>query len=248
MKNQDKKDERNFYEKMFSSLQGIEDGACITYGYDDVYELTVDKVTPGTVLDVGCGAGRHSVNLAKKGFSVVGVELSRAGLEAARKWAEHNEQRVMFVQADAEHLPFKNKVFDYAFCGLIFHHFPNQAPLVKEVARVVRKNVFALETNALEPMTFLKFNIRNAFFGHPAMSRNQRAVFPGKLRKLFLDAGFSNMKFEWLSNYAFQRRKRGLRSFLANSYILLTSWLPQSMRSNKFAFSASSENNKDMVH
>ncbi len=244
MKNQDKKDERKFYERMFSNLKGIEDGACLTYGYDDVYKLTVDKVAPGTLVDIGSGAGRQSVNLAARGFSVVGVELSWAGIVAARKWAEHNKQRVLFVQADVEQLPFKDRAFDYAFCGLIFHHFPDQAPLVKEVARVVEKNVFALETNALEPMTFLKFNIRNAFFGHPAMSRNQRAVFPGKLRKLFLGAGFSDMRFDWLSNYAFQGRKRGMRSFLANSYILLTSWLPQPLRSNKFAFSASGENNK----
>src|SRR6266540_2114037 len=112
MDSQDKSKERQFYEKMFSNLVGLEDGGCLTYGYDEIYNATVDTIAPGSILDVGCGAGKHSVNLAKRGFNVIAIDLTLAGLKAARKWAQENGVRVHFVQGDVENLPFRDGTFD----------------------------------------------------------------------------------------------------------------------------------------
>lgn len=54
-----------------------------------------------TVLDVGCGTGRHAVELARRGCCVTGIDLSRGMLEQARRRAESAGVAVDFRQGDA---------------------------------------------------------------------------------------------------------------------------------------------------
>ena len=59
------------------------------------------------VLDVGCGPGRHSLELAARGFDVVGVDISRRFVELARAAArEAGLERVRFDRGDARALGF----------------------------------------------------------------------------------------------------------------------------------------------
>ncbi|MDF1501153.1 MAG: class I SAM-dependent methyltransferase [Anaerolineales bacterium] len=53
------------------------------------------------ILDVGCGTGRHAVELARHGFRVTGVDLSSGMLEEARKAAELAGVSVNWIQSDA---------------------------------------------------------------------------------------------------------------------------------------------------
>ena len=69
----------------------------------------------GTMLDVGCGYGRHAMELAARGFHVVGLDLStpllvRGGEEANRRGLEIN-----FVRGDMRELDFDAQ-FDAAYC------------------------------------------------------------------------------------------------------------------------------------
>jgi SAM-dependent methyltransferase len=52
------------------------------------------------VLDLGCGPGRHSLELARRGYGVTGVDRTAYFLEMARTAAKHEELDVEFVQAD----------------------------------------------------------------------------------------------------------------------------------------------------
>jgi len=54
------------------------------------------------ILDLACGIGRISINLAKAGYIVVGVDTSRSYLDLARKWAEqdHVGGRTRFYEMD----------------------------------------------------------------------------------------------------------------------------------------------------
>jgi len=59
------------------------------------------EITPGaTVLDLCCGVGRHSLELARRGFNVTGVDRTRFYLEKASKKAEEEGLRVEFLQDD----------------------------------------------------------------------------------------------------------------------------------------------------
>jgi SAM-dependent methyltransferase len=61
------------------------------------------------VLDLGCGTGRHSLELARRGFSVVGVELLQANVEVAEQAAGVQLLGVEFIQADLRELELDNE-------------------------------------------------------------------------------------------------------------------------------------------
>jgi SAM-dependent methyltransferase len=60
------------------------------------------RLCPGMrLLDVGCGTGRHSVELARRGLEVTGIDLSAAMLAQAHKAAASAGVSCRFVEADA---------------------------------------------------------------------------------------------------------------------------------------------------
>src|SRR5207249_10238727 len=67
----------------------------------------------GRILDVACGAGRHSIELAKRGYRVSGLDLSSSLLSEARKAARGAGVKVTFVQGDMRRLRFRG-AFDSA--------------------------------------------------------------------------------------------------------------------------------------
>lgn len=71
---------------------------------------------PGSaVLDVGCGTGRHSVELARRGFRMTGVDISEGMLEQARAAASAAGVDIEWVRADvSETLP--RGPYDAALC------------------------------------------------------------------------------------------------------------------------------------
>jgi len=58
------------------------------------------------ILDLACGTGRHSLELVRQGFSVVGVEIGAELVEIARKDAEEQGLEAEFVQGDLRELDF----------------------------------------------------------------------------------------------------------------------------------------------
>ncbi|HSG81012.1 MAG TPA: class I SAM-dependent methyltransferase [Gemmatimonadota bacterium] len=67
---------------------------------------------PGLALDVACGAGRNALYLARRGFTVIAVDISWEGLQrlAGRARAEHLP--IHIVHADLEHFHLKDRCFD----------------------------------------------------------------------------------------------------------------------------------------
>jgi len=61
------------------------------------------------ILDIGCGTGRHSIELASRGYTVVGVDLSDSQLHRAREKALAENLQVTFLKHDARKLPFSNE-------------------------------------------------------------------------------------------------------------------------------------------
>jgi SAM-dependent methyltransferase len=65
------------------------------------------------ILDVCCGYGRHSNELAKRGYQVVGVDISETALEAAKKIANRSNVHITFLKRDVRNLQL-NMHFDVA--------------------------------------------------------------------------------------------------------------------------------------
>lgn len=68
-----------------------------------------------SILDVGCGTGRHSLELTRRGFNVTGIDLSSGMLDVARAKAAVDGLEVRFIQADATDFQLGEK-FDAAIC------------------------------------------------------------------------------------------------------------------------------------
>lgn len=79
----------------------------------DFIEQAIANDRTKTILDVGCGNGRHSLELARRGYDALGVDLSLLMLAQGRKVAETENLDVRFLQGDARNLPLVDQ-FDVA--------------------------------------------------------------------------------------------------------------------------------------
>lgn len=90
------------------------------------------------VLDVATGTGKQAFAFAKKGYDVIGIDLTEAMLEVARK--KNKYQNARFEVADATDLPFEDDTFDVASISLALHDMPRaiRQKVLKEMVRVTR--------------------------------------------------------------------------------------------------------------
>ncbi len=111
--------------------------------------VLLESLKPGMILDIGCGTGEQSLFLAKRGYRVLGVDISRKMLTKANENAKEGklEDKLSLVIASAEALPFRDKSFD----GLIsifgvFNHIPRAEHAFKETHRVLKSGGRAVFT------------------------------------------------------------------------------------------------------
>ena len=90
------------------------------------------------VLDVGCGAGFLTNDLASRGHEVTGVDASREALDVAR--TRDRTRTAAYRRAEAESLPFPDASFDVACAMDLLEHVENPARVVGEIGRVLRPN------------------------------------------------------------------------------------------------------------
>lgn len=67
------------------------------------------------ILDVGCGTGRHSLELARRGYRTMGVDISEGMVNVGRRQAAEEDLPAEFHMADARDLRFEHE-FDAAIC------------------------------------------------------------------------------------------------------------------------------------
>lgn len=109
---------KQWYEELFANYALKYDQESFTFGTIrecDFLETEMNFNKNIKILDIGCGTGRHSIELAKRGYNVVGIDLSESMLNRAQEkaLAEKLNLTVMFQKYDARNLPFKNE-FDLA--------------------------------------------------------------------------------------------------------------------------------------
>jgi SAM-dependent methyltransferase len=78
--------------------------------------LAREKYTSGSVLVFGCGRGHDCLELARHGFNVTGMDISRSGIMEAKRLAEAKSQRVRYIIGDCLKLPRRMLgAFDWVF-------------------------------------------------------------------------------------------------------------------------------------
>ncbi len=103
-----------WYETLFENYGQKYDSESFTQGTIgecDFIEQEIGFNKSITILDVGCGTGRHSIELAKRGYNITGIDLSDSQLTRAREKAEKQDLKIDFFKYDARDLPFNNEFY-----------------------------------------------------------------------------------------------------------------------------------------
>jgi ubiquinone/menaquinone biosynthesis C-methylase UbiE len=101
-----------WYEALFTNYANKYDQESFTQGTKtevDFIEEEMNFQKSSTILDIGCGTGRHAIELARRGYKVTGIDLSENMLNRAREKAQAAGVTVEFLKADARDFHFDRK-------------------------------------------------------------------------------------------------------------------------------------------
>lgn len=104
--------------------------------YDSVFK----KYKVESVLDCGCGTGRHTTYFAEMGYDTTGLDLSEGMLEQARERARCKGLRIEFIPGSFQELSsIFNRKFDAIVCaGLAISHLVDEKELVKGLENIYK--------------------------------------------------------------------------------------------------------------
>lgn len=107
---------KQWYEALFENYARKYDKECFVHGTRgecDFIETEINRDRSLQIIDIGCGTGRHAIELTKRGYTVTGVDLSCDQIKRAREKAEEAGLDIVFQTQDARALPFDGE-FDLA--------------------------------------------------------------------------------------------------------------------------------------
>lgn len=93
-----------------------------------------------SVLDLGCGLGRHSILFAQKGFKVTSIDLSECGIRHLREWEQRENVYIRSKVCDIHKLPFRDNSFDCIFSYHVISHTNSKGiyQILDEIKRVLK--------------------------------------------------------------------------------------------------------------
>ncbi len=103
---------KQWYEELFENYGMKYDNENFTQGTIgecDFIEKEINYNKTARILDIGCGTGRHSIELSKRGYTVTGIDLSKSMLKRAKNKASRQNLKLVFQKHDARKLPFFNE-------------------------------------------------------------------------------------------------------------------------------------------
>ena len=106
--------------------------------WDRILDLVIPSGRPLDALDVGCGTGFLSLEMAARGHRVSGIDFAPAMLAAAQRKAAAQRLSVHFEEGDAEQLPFPPGSFDLVISRHVLWTLPHPEAAIDEWIRVLR--------------------------------------------------------------------------------------------------------------
>jgi 2-polyprenyl-3-methyl-5-hydroxy-6-metoxy-1,4-benzoquinol methylase len=102
----------HWYKELFENYARTYDKESFTQGAVgevDFIEQEINFDKTKKILDIGCGTGRHAIELAKRGYKVTGIDLSKSQLQRATEKAKEASVDVRFIQSDAREINFTDE-------------------------------------------------------------------------------------------------------------------------------------------
>jgi demethylmenaquinone methyltransferase / 2-methoxy-6-polyprenyl-1,4-benzoquinol methylase len=193
-------------------------------GWRKLAARTCLEAKPQHILDIGCGTGDLSINIAKlaaKDTEITGLDYSQPMLDIAKQKAEKTgfSGRISFISGDAAHLPFTDNSFEcvgisFAFRNLTYNN-PLCRPHLAEVLRVLKPGgrYVIVESSQAESRIIrsLQHLYLRGFVGPVGMRLSgnkgaynylaesaRRFCMPRQVRGLLMKAGFRDIRYRRL--------------------------------------------------
>ena len=174
---------------------------------------TTGLTAGGSALDVACGSGKLTAELARRAGSkgrVVGLDFSHAMLEVARR----DHPGIEFVEGDALNLPFDDGSFDVSTMAFGLRNLADPVRGLREMLRVVKRRAVVLEfvrppdgpvgTAYRMYLKTLLPAIGGVISGQPSAYRYLSDTVdsyrtPGELRAMAVAAGWVHVEYDGLA-------------------------------------------------
>jgi SAM-dependent methyltransferase len=212
--------EKTTWERFFDAHAPIYDSNDFTRNTVAEADFLLEEleIQPGSsILDVGCGTGRHSIELARRGYRVTGLDLSEEMLSRAAASARAAEVEVQWIRSDATEFTLPAK-YDAVIClcegafGLLSQGddaIEQPLAILCNVSRSLNpggKVVFTVLNGAamlrkyrnedvadgrFDPLNMVESSLYPPQEGLPPIPVRERAFVPTELRMLFSIAGLS---------------------------------------------------------
>ena len=112
--------------------------------FEQLIKINTEKLS---ALEVGCGGGILSEEIAKMGFITTGLDPSEQSLNIAIKHANDNNLKIKYEIGTGENLPFQNDSFDVIFCCDVLEHVHDLPKVISEISRVLKnQGIFIYDT------------------------------------------------------------------------------------------------------
>ncbi len=129
------------------SLRYLSNPVKFRYIHSIIRNQPESRRTNNSVLDVGCGGGYLSEELAKSELDVIGIDPSRESIEAAKAHAEQENLDIKYFVGYGERLPFESNTFDFVCCCDVLEHVKDYRIIVQEISRVLKNGgIFFYDT------------------------------------------------------------------------------------------------------
>lgn len=136
----------------------------------------------GSALDLGCGIGRHSLFLAKKGFRVTAVDASSGPLIALKELARLQKLPIKIVHTDA--VAYKpTKKFDVILLNMVLHFLPR-----KEQPKLLHAMQTATSKGGL--------NVVSSYTNKTPKGTRPHPIKPGSLKTCYEQAGWKILHYK----------------------------------------------------
>ncbi|MBI2617318.1 class I SAM-dependent methyltransferase [Candidatus Gottesmanbacteria bacterium] len=102
-------------------------------------ERVFPDITGSSILEIGVGPGKLMLRMAKKGYTVTGIELRSGMAYEARKRAKQAGYDIDILHQSVYHLPFKDSTFDCIVMTFVLAEIADIRKAIEEMRRVLKK-------------------------------------------------------------------------------------------------------------
>jgi 2-polyprenyl-3-methyl-5-hydroxy-6-metoxy-1,4-benzoquinol methylase len=145
----------NYYYKVISRLAIIAEGGIHPkHRLTNYHQFFVDNIEPqDAVLDIGCGTGALTYDIAKKARSVTAIDINKDSVEFAKR--NFGRQNIKYIYADATRFDFREK-FDTIILSNTLEHIANRRDFLSKIGRLANRFLIRVPQLDRDWLTYYK--------------------------------------------------------------------------------------------